>query len=298
VNADPKLDPMPTRLATWPALVEYCAAISLVFSCTAALVFGVAWFRSGGHPAAVANEAKRFGYSASGVMSAAFISAGVLGTVALVATRLRSRDVVGPLRLQSTTITGTGLLGAVLGTSALSVACGAAIDLLGVGGHGTMDTIAGVLERPPVTRLVLAIATIAVAPGIAEEVFFRGLIQTRLVTRWGSRRGIVATAAAFGLIHFDAVQGSLAFIVGLFLGWIAERFRGIRPSIASHAFNNALFVAAAAFGSSGDASRTAAVVTLASGALLWMASVVFLRSRFAIQPEPVLTAPAGPPGGA
>ena len=71
-------------------------------------------------------------------------------------------------------------------------------------------------------------------PAFAEEGFFRGLMQGWLREAWGRWPAVVATSAAFGLIHGDRVQGSVAFITGLWLGWITERFGGIRPAIFAH----------------------------------------------------------------
>jgi len=53
--------------------------------------------------------------------------------------------------------------------------------------------------------VTLAVA-MAAAPGVTEELFFRGFVQVRLVERLGGLAGIAVTALLFGLLHFDLVQ--------------------------------------------------------------------------------------------
>jgi membrane protease YdiL (CAAX protease family) len=123
---------------------------------------------------------------------------------------------------------------------------------------------------------------IGVAPGFAEETFFRGFLQTRLAASWGRWPAIVVSAGAFGLLHFDVVQGSVAFIGGLYLGAVADRFGGIRPSILAHVTNNAIFVTVAAFGDVETPSRAWHMGALFAGVVLWIAAVAALRSPRAV----------------
>jgi membrane protease YdiL (CAAX protease family) len=229
-------------------------------------------------------EAMQFALSAPGVMSAALVSGSVFVLVALATARLLGRDVRAQLRLQPTRASAAGIFGAVLGVAGLSLASGAATDLLGLRQQGTMEDIARALTHSSPARLLLALVTIAIAPAIAEETFFRGLLQTRLVARWGRWPGIVIASIAFGIIHLDPVQGPLAFLVGLFLGWVTERFGGIRPSVAAHAINNAIFVLAASLTSTGgDGSRAGDYAAVAAGGVACLAATTLLRSRFAVR---------------
>jgi membrane protease YdiL (CAAX protease family) len=198
-------------------------AVALVYVATTALVLGVALSRGGRRPAQVADDAMQFALSAPGVTACAFVSAGMLAMVTVVAARWQGRDIRALLRLAPTPASVLGLVAAVFGMAGLSLASGAAGDLLGMRGHGAMGAIAHALERPTPAKFVIALATIAIAPAVAEEAFFRGLIQTRLAARWGRWPAIVATSLGFGLIHLDLVQGSVACIAGLFLGWVVER---------------------------------------------------------------------------
>jgi membrane protease YdiL (CAAX protease family) len=280
----PALQPAPTNAPPpiWPAFVAYAIAFALLFVASAVIVFGFAWSRSDGSVTQVTAEAAQFAVTRAGIMASALISAVVLMAVALCAARLQSGDVRSALRLGPTTTSVPGIIAAVLGMIGLSVATGAAADLLGARRQGTMEVIAHALARPTGGRLLLAIATIAIAPAIAEETFFRGLIQGRLARRWRRWPSIAVTAAGFALIHLDPAQGAVAFVAGLFLGWLVERFGGIRPSMVAHACNNAAFVVIASFGSSEDASRAEDIGAIAAGMCTWAACTVLLRSRVAV----------------
>jgi membrane protease YdiL (CAAX protease family) len=82
-------------------------------------------------------------------------------------------------------------------------------------------------------------------------------------------------------MHGDPLQASLTFVAGLFLGWTAERLGGVRPTIAAHAVNNALFVVLASFGSPEASSTRARASLFAIGVASCAASVAVLRSRAA-----------------
>jgi membrane protease YdiL (CAAX protease family) len=206
----------------------------------------------------------------------------MLAIVTAIAVRWQGRELRARLRLAPTRASVAGLGAAVFGMAALSLACGAARDLLGLSGVGTMAAIASALERPSPAKLVVGLVTIAITPAIAEEALFRGLLQTPLTVRWGRWPAIVVTALGFGLAHFDFVQGTVAFVAGLFLGWVVERFGGIRPAIAAHALNNAAFVLLASFGSPGVGSRAENVLLLAAGSLVSIGSIAVLRSHLAV----------------
>jgi membrane protease YdiL (CAAX protease family) len=274
---------LPNRAAIWPTLAAFLVVIALVFLATTAVVFGVALARSRAHGAPLSDEATRFAFSAPGIMAAALVSSVVFVAVALGTARLQTPDVRGRLRLGPSRATATGFVATVLGMAGLSAASGAAADLCGGRGHGTMDVIARALEHQTVGRLFAAVLTVAVAPGIAEEIFFRGLIQTQLKARWGRLPSVLASATCFGLIHFDVVQGSVAFVSGLFLGWVVERFESVRPSIAAHACNNAAFVFLASTGAGGAISRAVAFEAGGVGLAVCAAATAMVRSRLAIR---------------
>ncbi len=81
--------------------------------------------------------------------------------------------------------------------------------------------------------LLLILYTVILAP-VAEELIFRGLTfrYARLALPFWFAN--IWQALLFGLMHFNLLQGIYAFVMGLFLGYVAHRGRGIRYSIPVH----------------------------------------------------------------
>jgi membrane protease YdiL (CAAX protease family) len=293
--------------AIWPAFAAYAIALFLVLVATVVVLLTVAAVRVDGAIARIGPELARFGLSAAGVMLAAGVSAVVLIAVALVAARLEGRSprnggLAERLRLGRSRATATGLIATLVGMVGLSLASGAASELLA--GHDTnaaIEQIRSALSHLGFIRVPLAVAAIAVGPGIAEEIFFRGFLQKPLIARWGRWPGIAIAAFAFGLMHLDLVQGALAVAAGLLLGWVAERFESIRPAIAAHVANNAMFVVLVPFTHSSANSRAANLVALTGGTTVLLVAIAVLKKSIAIRPtleQAKLIARANPGGGA
>jgi membrane protease YdiL (CAAX protease family) len=234
------------RSATSQAAIAYAVAFALTFVASTGVVLLVGTCRAFGHSALLESETQRFARSASGLMACALVEAFVLASVALGAPHVRGSRIES-LRLGASQASRIGSAAAVLGLVGLSAAGGAVIELLRRHALGVTDTLAAALEVGPSSLLPLALFSLGLAPAFAEELFFRGLLQPKLAQRWGGGPAVVLTAAAFGVFHLDLAQGAVAFVAGLLLGWVAERFRSVRPCIAAHATNNMLFVVLAAF---------------------------------------------------
>ena len=94
--------------------------------------------------------------------------------------------------------------------------------------------------------LVVIVITCVGAP-IIEELFFRGLVQTRLVGRLGVAPGIVLASLLFGAAHMINWQGVDTFTYawaiaggGLVLGVIRHVSGRLGPGIVAHAIFNAM----------------------------------------------------------
>jgi membrane protease YdiL (CAAX protease family) len=171
-----------------------------------------------------------------------------------------------------------------VGLTGLSLASGTVGAALRLPGMDAMNAIAGALAAPKPGRFVIAILAIGVVPGVAEEAFFRGWLQGRLVASLGRWPGIVVTALAFGLIHLNAVQGAEACAAGVYLGWVTERFDGVRPAVAAHALNNVIFVVLAAAQAPEITSRGGQIVFTSAGAACCLASIALLRGGASVRP--------------
>lgn len=89
------------------------------------------------------------------------------------------------------------------------------------------------------TGLIPALAVVVGAP-LAEELMFRGVIQSRLERAMPAWIAIVLQAVLFGFIHGTPVQIGYAFVMGLIFGCIRHRAGSILPTIAAHAAFNAM----------------------------------------------------------
>ena len=114
----------------------------------------------------------------------------------------------------------------------------------------------GVFDRvtdSPWSWFVLVLIVCVGAP-VIEELFFRGLMQPRLVERFGASVGLVVTALLFGAAHMINWQGSLTFVYaasiaggGLVLGVVRHITGRLGPAIWAHFFFNAQAVALTAW---------------------------------------------------
>ncbi|MBR4777747.1 MAG: CPBP family intramembrane metalloprotease [Lachnospiraceae bacterium] len=86
---------------------------------------------------------------------------------------------------------------------------------------------------------LMIILTVLLAP-INEECIMRGIILSRLKRKMAPVFAIIISAVYFGIFHMNVVQGIYAGILGLFMAYIAYKYRSIIPSIIFHAMFNAL----------------------------------------------------------
>ena len=181
------------------------------------------------------------GLTAIIAVNALLVSGAALAPAALSPTPLRAR-----LGLGASALPWGAAVGAVIGTLALSQALDALVVLVGLERVGFLARFRDLLQGLPAARVAVLGIVLSLLPGVAEEVFFRGYAQTRLVARWGAARGIVATALLFGFLHLDPVQSPLAAVLGAYLGYVAFAARSVWPAIACHVANNAVAVLTAA----------------------------------------------------
>ena len=107
------------------------------------------------------------------------------------------------------------------------------------------------LRRGPLTVAVIVFIAVVGAPFV-EEMFFRGLVQSGLVTRWGAAAGIIGQAILFGLVHLGPTdaRGNLGVFlliapVGALLGILRYGFKRLGPGMFTHAVYNAIIVTVA-----------------------------------------------------
>ncbi|NOK13392.1 CPBP family intramembrane glutamic endopeptidase [Corallococcus exercitus] len=126
--------------------------------------------------------------------------------------------------------------------------------------------------------------------GTAEELFFRGYVQTRLVERWGPKAGVVGAATLFGLLHLDPIHGPITLVVALFLGWLAVHTGSVRLPIFVHILNNGTsFLLGRYAPPSSEYPASVHTALLCVSTLLVVGAVVLLR-RIPEAPKPAAPA--------
>jgi membrane protease YdiL (CAAX protease family) len=260
----------------WPVFVAYLLAfVSIVsFSLVAAMMLRAAFPEL--------SEREVFEGLPGILASAMASSAALLVTLLIVA---RPVDPVR-LRLIPGRETGRELGAMILGTLALGQILDSATVLAGLANRGAMAVVRRAIEAAAGPDLFAAVVVIGVLAGSAEEVFFRGYMQTRLRERLRPAIAIVITSLAFALLHLEWVHAGLALVLGLWLGFVAERAGSALPAVASHVTNNALFTLVTAL--LGTLEDRALNVALLAGA-----AAIFVACAFS-----VWRLPAAPPSSA
>lgn len=91
--------------------------------------------------------------------------------------------------------------------------------------------------------VVLLVVMTCIGAPVAEEVMYRGVLQPAL-ERWGVVVSIAGSSAVFALAHFQTLQLVGLFLIGVVLGILRWRSRGLLAPILGHmAFNLVTVVA-------------------------------------------------------
>ena len=90
--------------------------------------------------------------------------------------------------------------------------------------------------------VVLIIIRVVILSAIVEELVFRGLVFGRLNKVLGLWPSVLISAALFGIYHLNLAQGAYAFIFGIALALVYNRFQNIVAPIVVHMAANLLSV--------------------------------------------------------
>jgi sodium transport system permease protein len=111
-----------------------------------------------------------------------------------------------------------------------------------------LASVRDLLEQWRGLSFVLIAVTLAVAPGVFEELFFRGFLFSSLRTTLSAGTTIVVTALLFGVFH--VVTASVlaperflpSVLLGLVLGWVRLRTGSVVPCMVLHTVHNGLLL--------------------------------------------------------
>lgn len=97
-------------------------------------------------------------------------------------------------------------------------------------------------------EFLAVVVTVAVVPALAEEFFFRGLVQKALGESAGGLRAAVLAGMLFGVYHLNPLNVVPLMCLGVFFGLLVYRTGGLSLAVAAHFFNNFLASLAAYLG--------------------------------------------------
>ena len=218
------------------------------------------------------------------------LAGSIASSVAFVLTALIASGSATPaaLRLLPGRETGRTLVLAVVGILALGQTLDSLTVLAGLAQHGNMVMIRRALAQAVGPDLFRAVLIVGLLAGTAEEIFFRGYVQTRLAQRLPRGAAVVVASVCFGAFHLDWLHSALALVLGLYLGWITELTGSTLPSVVCHVANNALFtIVTSSWGGVGGLELNAVLAT--AGILVFTGVVVCLRLELRVPLEAAAT---------
>ena len=258
----------PPRPRVWTPFVVFVAAFVLQVPVIIVFLIVLTLILHG--PNGAAQNLEKVIQSDIGILGSTLCTMATFAGGAILAGWASPIALVNRLRLTKPSISPFGMATAICGTLSISLAFDglSLLDLLP--DSPVLSELSRIIGSMTGFSLIGAVLTIGVAPGIAEELLFRGYIQTRLTQRWGAGVGIFVTSLLFGLMHMDPVHMAFAFFMGLFLGYLTERSGSIRPAMICHATNNII--------STLTASQEVSFNTFTSGLILASACLILALS--------------------
>jgi membrane protease YdiL (CAAX protease family) len=126
-----------------------------------------------------------------------------------------------------------------------------AVAIKGIGIEPHRESLLEPMHRNALTVVVVLFIAVVGAPFV-EELFFRGLLMSGLVARFGTALGILLQAVVFGLVHLGPTdaRGNLGVFlliapVGVVLGVLRFGFKRLGTGMLTHASYNAIIMTVA-----------------------------------------------------
>jgi ABC-2 type transport system permease protein/sodium transport system permease protein len=114
-----------------------------------------------------------------------------------------------------------------------------------------LERVRGLLTEWRAMPLATILLSTAVAPGVFEELFFRGYLMRALRDRGTAATTIGGSAVLFGVFHLVTTD-SLAIerllpstLLGVVLGWLCWRTRSVLPGMLLHVLHNGFLLSVA-----------------------------------------------------
>ena len=105
-----------------------------------------------------------------------------------------------------------------------------------------LRTLVEAIRAPQGFAALFPLLMVGLLPGIAEELFFRGYVQTRLLQRWRPWLALGLPALLFSLLHGDPMHIASTLAPAAWLAWVAYRTHSVFTSMLCHCANNVVGV--------------------------------------------------------
>lgn len=114
------------------------------------------------------------------------------------------------------------------------------VSLLGM--TGVLGTYTQTEQMISTSGVLITILKSVILAPLAEEITFRGLVFRRMKEYTSFWPAALVSSLLFGLYHMNLMQGIFAFIYGLLLCAIYDRFKNLWAPIAMHAAANLISI--------------------------------------------------------
>jgi|GEM_PF-1803804 len=174
------------------------------------------------------------------------ITSGVLGTsltlflVSLWASLRPGSGLRERIRLRAPSL--RHLILVTVGMLAFTQALSGMIFLFDLDQTGNLAEFNAVFQAWDTQKRLLMLPVLALCPGIAEEIFFRGYAFSKIEKSHGWVIAAGLSAVLFGLIHLDPIHSVAATFMGLYLAFAVKVTESLWTTVLAHIINNAAAV--------------------------------------------------------
>lgn len=85
--------------------------------------------------------------------------------------------------------------------------------------------------------VIVFFITVIIAP-VCEELIYRGIILSNLMSKYSVLKSIIISASAFAIFHLDLRQGAYAFIFSIISGFLYTKTQNVKSCILLHSIIN------------------------------------------------------------
>lgn len=236
-------------------------------------------------------------YSSSIASDSAFLQSAIIG-VQVISFIIFALIYFAGMKMKINTISGHFTVKSffiiVCGFAAFEVVVSCVLEGVGAIAPSVLENYAQMMSKAGLGDLTVlsTIATLVGAP-IAEEICFRG-ITVKWANAFTKKFWVVNIfqALLFGIAHLNLIQGIYAFILGLALGYVANKYKSLWASILGHVvFNFAgTYLVTLIFGNSDSIFTPVYFIALVL-AVAVLVAVAFFINKDKTYVEPVVETP-------